>query len=333
MSKIDSLQSEISEIGKKLEQGISEIIQGENFKNWLDMQAKFPNYSFQNSLLIGLQNPDATYVCGFQKWKKEFERNVIKGEKGLKILAPCEYKQNVMRNVLDENGQTVINEDGTIQQERVEIKRISFRPVTVFDVSQTEGKELPKHIVPTLTQNVDEFEKMKDALHSISPVPIQYETIEGGVKGYFSPLEQKIVIKDNLSELQEVKTLAHEIAHSLAHDKNNKRIEDLTETESRSVKELEAEACAYVFCQHFGLDTSDYSLNYIAGWGKEPSVELLKNSMDNISKISSKMIIAAEERVLQKNQEINLEKTNENNMEKEEKKQSVKKNISIGFDR
>ena len=213
--------SKTEEIMEKLEQGITELFESENYKNYLRMMCKFHNYSFQNSLLIAMQKPDASYVAGYHDWQKKFKRQVMKGEKGITILAPSPYKKQSEREAIDPiTNRPIIGPDGQPLKDIIEIIIPSYRTVTVFDISQTEGEPLPTIGVDELQGNVQNYEKLVKILEGISPVPICRQEIEGSAKGYFSPAEQRIVLQEGLPEMQEVKTLIHEITHSILHNKS-----------------------------------------------------------------------------------------------------------------
>ena len=287
----------VKEITEKLEQGLKELFDSERYKTYLNTMSKFHNYSFNNTLLIAMQKPDATLVAGFNSWQKNFDRHVNKGEKGIRIMAPAPYKKKQEVDVIDKNtGKPVIGEDGKPKTEQVEIVIPAFKPVTVFDVSQTTGKDIPSLGADELKFTVENFEDFIKALERVSPVPMEYMDISSEAKGYFSPSEQRIVIQNDMGESQTVKTAVHEIAHSLLHDKDNVRVEGIEEGEkkSRSTKEVEAESVAYTVCQHFGIDTSEYSFAYVAGWSSGKEMPELKESMDTIRKTASQLITGIE---------------------------------------
>lgn len=297
----------VKEITDKLEQGLKELFDSERFKTYLNTMSKFYNYSFNNTLLIAMQKPDATLVAGFQSWQKNFERHVNKGEKGIKIMAPAPYKKKQEMEVIDQKtGRTVLGEDGKPKTEEVEITIPAFKPVTVFDVSQTDGKPIPDLGVAELMTSVEDFKYFMKALERVAPVPIEYMDIASGAKGYFSPSEQKIAIQKDMSESQTVKTAVHETAHSLLHDKDHVRVEGIDDSEkkTRSTKEVEAESVAYTVCQHFGIDTSEYSFGYVAGWSSGKEMTELKESMDTIRKTASQLITGIEDAL----KEIKLER-------------------------
>lgn len=297
----------VKEITDKLEQGLKELFDSEKFKAYLNTMSKFHNYSFNNTLLIAMQKPDATLVAGFQSWQKNFERHVNKGEKGIKIMAPSPYKKKQEMEVIDPKTQRpVMGDDGKPKTEEVEITIPAFRPVTVFDVSQTTGKVIPSLGADELRFSVEGFEDFMKAMERVAPVPIEYMNISSGAKGYFSPSEQKIAIQKDMGESQTVKTAVHETAHSLLHDKDNVRVEGIEDGDkkTRSTKEVEAESVAYTVCQHFGIDTSDYSFAYVAGWSSGKEMPELKESMDTIRKTASQLITGIEDAL----KEIRLER-------------------------
>ena len=297
----------VKEITDKLEQGLKELFDSEKFKAYLNTMSKFHNYSFNNTLLIAMQKPDATLVAGFQSWQKNFERHVNKGEKGIKIMAPSPYKKKQEMEVIDQKtGRPVLGDDGKPKTEEVEITIPAFRPVTVFDVSQTSGKEIPTLGADELKFSVEGFEDFMKAMERVAPVPIEYMDISSGAKGYFSPSEQMIAIQKDMGESQTVKTAVHETAHSLLHDKDNVRVEGIEagDKKTRSTKEVEAESVAYTVCQHFGIDTSDYSFAYVAGWSSGKEMPELKESMDTIRKTASQLITGIEDAL----KEIKLER-------------------------
>jgi len=236
-------RQQIVEITEKLDKEIHNFMNSDNFKSFLKTMSKFHNYSFANTMLIAMQKPDSTLVAGFRAWETNFNRHVKKGEKGIKILAPSSYKKTIEQDVIDPNtNKPVVGADGNILKEEVQVTIPNFHVVTVFDVSSTEGEPLPQIGVDELRGNVEGYKNMIDAIVSVSPVPITYESIESGAKGYFSPSEQKIVVQEDMSELQTVKTLLHEIAHSLLHDKDGAKIEDVDDGQkkTRNTKEIEA---------------------------------------------------------------------------------------------
>ena len=282
---------QVREITDKLEQGIKELFESERFKEYLRTMSKFYNYSFNNTLLIAMQKPEATYVAGYTSWQRNFDRQVMKGEKGIKILAPAPYKAQEEREKIDPATQKpVIGADGKAVTETVEVLRPAFKVVSVFDVSQTDGKELPDIIVDELKGTVENYEAFFDALRQESPVPISFEDIPGGAKGFFSPVESRIAIQEGMSEIQTVKTAIHEIAHAKLHAVKPDEKAAPEDKKDRHTKEVEAESVAYTVCQRYGIETSDYSFGYIAGWSSGKETKELKSSLDTIRKTAAEMI-------------------------------------------
>ena len=282
---------QVREITDKLEQGIKELFESERFKEYLRTMSKFYNYSFNNTLLIAMQKPEATYVAGYTSWQRNFDRQVMKGEKGIKILAPAPYKAQEEREKIDPLTQKpVIGADGKAVTETVEVLRPAFKVVSVFDVSQTDGKELPDIIVDELKGTVENYEAFLDALRQESPVPISFEDIPGGAKGFFSPVESRIAIQEGMSEIQTVKTAIHEIAHAKLHAVKPDEKAAPEDKKDRHTKEVEAESVAYTVCQRYGIETSDYSFGYIAGWSSGKETKELKSSLDTIRKTAAEMI-------------------------------------------
>ena len=282
---------QVREITDKLEQGIKELFESEKFKEYLTTMSKFYNYSFNNTLLIAMQKPDATLIAGYTSWQRNFDRQVMKGEKGIKILAPAPYKAKEEREKIDPATQKpVLDADGKPVTETVEVMRPAFKVVSVFDVSQTDGKELPDIAVDELTGSVENYAAFFEALKQESPVPISFENIPGGAKGYFSHAENRIAIQDGMSEIQTIKTAIHEIAHAKLHaiDPTEKIAPE--ERKDRHTKEVEAESVAYTVCQRYGIETSDYSFGYIAGWSSDKDTKELKGSLETIRSTAAEMI-------------------------------------------
>ncbi len=289
---------QVREITDKLEQGIKELFESERFKEYLRTMSKFYNYSFNNTLLIAMQKPEATYVAGYTSWQRNFDRQVMKGEKGIKILAPAPYKTQEEREKIDPVTQKpVIGADGNAVTETVEVLRPAFKVVSVFDVSQTDGKELPDIIVDELKGTVENYEAFFDALKQESPVPISFEDIPGGAKGFFSPVESRIAIQEGMSEIQTVKTAIHEIAHAKLHAFKPDEKAAPEDKKDRHTKEVEAESVAYTVCQRYGIETSDYSFGYIAGWSSDKETKELKGSLETIRKTAAEMITGIDEKL------------------------------------
>ena len=338
---------QVREITDKLEQGIKELFESERFKEYLRTMSKFYHYSFSNTLLIAMQKPEATYVAGYTSWQRNFDRQVMKGEKGIKILAPAPYKAKEEREKSDPSTQKpVLDADGNPVTETVEVMRPAFKVVSVFDISQTDGKELPDIIVDELSGSVENYTAFFEALKQESPVPISFEDIPGGAKGYFSPVENRIAIQEGMSEIQTIKTAIHEIAHAKLHsidrpepeptwkivmvseggtkrdffsgfaseaeanaaaehegwrfvdenrfewrlevEEDTSAVQDMRK--DRHTKEVEAESVAYTVCQRYGIETSDYSFGYIAGWSSGKETKELKGSLETIRKTAAEMI-------------------------------------------
>ena len=276
--------------------------------------SKFHNYSFNNTMLIAMQKPDATLVAGFKAWQKNFDRHVKKGEKGIRILAPAPYKIKEEQEKLDPvTGEVMLDKNGMPITEEVEIKIPAFRVVPVFDVSQTDGKELPDIGVNELSGSVEDYEDFMQALTEVSPVTITYEDIDGEAKGYFHTTDHRIAIQEGMSQSQTVKTAIHEVAHAKLHDREQNQDIDAVLDKDRNTKEVEAESVAYTVCQHFGIDTSDYSFGYIAGWSSDRDMKELKSSLDTIRKTASELITGIEDRLteLQKDRVVEQEQKQE----------------------
>ncbi len=303
-----SQSDKVKEVTDKLEQGIKDLFESKKYSNYLKVMSRFHNYSFNSSRLIAMQKPEATLVAGYTSWEKKFDRHVKKGQKGIRILAPSPYK--IKRDVekVDPNSkQIVVSKDGTPVKERVEVIIPAYRVTTVFDVSQTEGRELP-NISSDLKNEVEEFSRFMEALEKVSPVPIEKRLLEGSTHGYYHVDDKKIVIKEGMSQQQTLKTCIHEIAHAILHGKDTGKEND--SLPSRRTKEVEAESVAYTVCQHFGIDSSDYSFGYIAGWSSGKELEELKSSMNTIRNTASE-IINSIENSLTKDKEHSMGKMNE----------------------
>lgn len=310
-----SEKQKVKEITDKLEAGLKELFESEKYKSYLSTMSKFHNYSFNNTLLIAMQKPEATLVAGYQAWQKNFERHVNKGEKAIRILAPAPYKIKEERDKLDPvTGEMMFDENGMPQKEETEVTIPAFRAVSVFDVSQTDGKPIPELEVNELLSTVEGYEDFVQALMNISPVPIAFEDIPGDSKGYFSTAEKRIAVQENMSESQTLKTMVHEVAHSRLHDKEVNQSMDIP-VKDRNTKEVEAESVAFTVCQHFGIDTSGYSFGYIAGWSSGRNMKELKSSLDTIRKTASELITGIEGAM----QELQLNRE----MEQEHGKESI----------
>ena len=297
----------LKEITDRLEQGIAELFDSERYKEYLKVMSKFHNYSFRNTVLIAMPKPDASLVAGFSAWKNNFERNVMKGQKGIKIIAPSPYKiKQEMQKIDPHTQKPIIGKDGKPVTEEKEVTIPAYKVVSVFDVSQTEGKELPDIAVDELTGDVDRYKDFFAALEKTSPVPIAFENIEGGSHGYYHLEDKRIAINEGMSELQTLKTAIHEIAHAKLHDIDLNAPKDEQQPHvDRRTREVEAESVAYTVCQHYGLDTSDYSFGYVAGWSSGRELSELKSSLETIRSAAAEIINSIDENLaeLQKAQD------------------------------
>ena len=294
----ENQKDRIKEITDKLEAGIKDLFSSEKYMEYLQTMSKFHNYSFNNTLLIMFQKPDASAIAGYNAWKDKFHRQVKKGEKGIKIIAPAPYKKTVEVEKVDKAGQPVFDGNGNPVMTTKEIQVPTFKVTSVFDVSQTEGEPLPT-IATQLEGNIETYEKFFRTLKEISPVPITLEPIDSSANGFFSPVENRIVVKDSLSEMQTIKTAIHEIAHSMLHalpEKGEDGVMVDDRPDSRT-KEVQAESIAYTVCQRFGIDTSDYSFGYIAGWSSGQETKELKASLEVIRETASDIIEKIEEKM------------------------------------
>ena len=312
MAENNTEKQRVQELTDKLEQGLQDLFNSDSYCNYLSTMSKFHNYSFNNTLLIAMQKPDATLVAGYKAWQKNFERHVNKGEKAIRILAPAPYKIKEERDKIDPVTQELLlDKDGNPQKEEVEITIPAFRAVSVFDVAQTDGKPIPELAAKELLSDVEGYQDMIRAVEAISPVPIELEEIAGDSKGYYDREAKRIAVQENMSESQTLKTMIHEVAHSKLHSKEVEQDEQMRK--DRNTKEVEAESIAYTVCQHFGVDTSDYSFGYIAGWSSGRDTKELRASMDTIRRTASELITGIEEQLqeLQRNREVSQEQTKE----------------------
>ena len=293
----------MKEITERLEQGVKDIFTSEMYANYLRTMSQFHSYSFNNTLLIHLQKPEASLVAGYQTWQKKFHRQVRRGEKGIQIIAPAPIRtREEIEKVDPATMEPVLKPDGTPEMEEVEYTIPRFRVTTVFDVSQTEGEPLPELETPELLGSVENYEIFMQAIRDISPVPIRFDEIESGAKGYYSSVDKEIVIQESMSESQTMKTGIHEVTHAKLHDRDI--IEEMDEKKDQMTREVDAESVAYTVCQYFGLDTSDYSFPYIAGWSSDRDMKELRSSMDTIRKVAGEMI----EQIMEKFREIEMER-------------------------
>ena len=289
MAEKQSSRDRLKEITASIEDGIKELFQSESYAQYLQTMSRFHHYSVNNQVLIHMQKPDATLVAGFNKWKNQFGRNVIKGEHGIKIIAPTPFKKKIEQEKLDPDTQLpMLDADGKIITEEKTIQIPMYKPVTVFDVSQTEGRPLPQ-LAHDLSGNVANYDVFMEALRRSSPVPISIEVMGGGMDGYFDLEHQDIAIRKGMSEVQTVSAVIHEMAHALLHNRA-KDTEEKTPELSRSTEEVQAESISYAVCAYYGIATGDNSFGYIASWSKDKTLPELRESLEVISKTADGLI-------------------------------------------
>ena len=301
MAEKQSNKERIKEITAGIEKGIQELFESDRYRNYLTTMSRFHRYSLNNVMLIHAQKPDATLVAGFNKWKNSFGRHVKKGEKGIQILAPTPYKIKQEEQKLDPDTKLpLLDENGEPVTEEKEITIPMFKVVSVFDISQTDGRPLPQ-ISSTLTGDVAEYEVFLEALHRTSPVPISFQAMEPGMDGYFAPKKQEIFLREGMSQVQTICAAVHEIAHSKLHDyEHMTELADDGETilvpgeKSRNTEEVEAESISYAVCQYFGIETAENSFGYIAAWSQGKELKELRASLETINKTSSELITGIE---------------------------------------
>jgi len=273
-----------------LEDGLSELFDSERYKTFLTTMAKFHNYSLNNCILIAQQRPDATLVAGYTAWRDKFKRQVMKGERGMTIIAPSPQKRTVEKQILDSEGLPVFDSSGQPVMSREERTFNSFRVARVFDVSQTEGQPIPE-IVRELTNPISGFDDYMEAIQTVSPVTVRFDEISTDARGYFSPASQEIVIQRGMSEDQTIKTCFHEIAHALlGHGGKD-------DSFNRREREVQAESVAFCVCRAFGINTDDYSFGYIAGWSSGRDIKELKSSLNIIRDTADRMISSMSEKL------------------------------------
>ena len=289
MAEKQNSRDRLKEITASIEDGIKELFQSESYAQYLQTMSRFHHYSVNNQVLIHMQKPDATLVAGFNKWKNQFGRNVIKGEHGIKIIAPTPFKKKIEQEKLDPDTQLpMLDADGKIITEEKTIQIPMYKPVTVFDVSQTEGRPLPQ-LAHDLSGNVANYDVFMEALRRSSPVPISMEVMGGGMDGYFDLEHQDIAIRKGMSEVQTVSAVIHEMAHALLHNRT-KDTEEKTPELSRSTEEVQAESISYAVCAYYGIATGDNSFGYIASWSKDKTLPELRESLEVISKTADGLI-------------------------------------------
>ena len=286
--------AQLKEITDKLEQGVQDVFQSDSYKELLNVMARMPHYSINNQILIAMQTSGQATMCqSFTGWK-QVGRYVKAGEKGIKIFAPVPYTIQKEMDKLDAQGKPVLDSDGEPVKETQEVTVNAFKVVNTFDISQTDGKEIPTIGVDELSGDVDRFSALMAALTEVCPVPIAFEDIPGDAKGYYSQTEKRIAIQEGMSEVQTVKTVLHEMAHQKLHAKE---VVAKSDDKSRRSKEVEAESVAFVVCQHYGIDTSDYSFGYVAGWSAGKETPELKTSLQTIRDAASQMISVIDDKL------------------------------------
>ena len=299
MAEKQPIKEQIKKLTDQIEAGIKALFQSgnlEKYQAYLRTMSHFHHYSVNNQMLIFSQCPHATLVAGYQKWQNQFSRHVLRGEKGISILAPTPYKIKVEKEKLDPDTKLpLLDADGNTITEEKEVQIPMFRPVKVFDVSQTDGKPLPERVqspVAELTGNVEHYEAFMEALRRISPVPIEMKPLSNDLDGFFSPSKQSITLRDGMSEVQTVCAAVHEIAHSKLHDYAKQQD---SHPKDSSTEEIEAESIAYTVCAYFGIETSANSFGYVATWSKDKDLKAFKDSLDTIRKTSSELISGVEQ--------------------------------------
>ena len=299
MAEKQPIKEQIKKLTDQIEAGIKALFQSgdlEKYQAYLRTMSHFHHYSVNNQMLIFSQCPHATLVAGYQKWQNQFSRHVLRGEKGISVLAPTPYKIKVEKEKLDPDTKLpLLDADGNTITEEKEVQIPMFRPVKVFDVSQTDGKPLPERVqspVAELTGNVEHYEAFMEALRRVSPVPIEMKPLSNDLDGFFSPSKQSITLRDGMSEVQTVCAAVHEIAHSKLHDYAK---QPNSQPKDSSTEEIEAESIAYTVCAYFGIETSANSFGYVATWSKDKDLKAFKDSLDTIRKTSSELISGVEQ--------------------------------------
>lgn len=307
-SGLSSRQQAMKDLTDRLEKGVQEIFSSGKYEAYLTSMSRFHRYSLNNTILIAMQKPDASLVAGYQAWKQKHGRQVRKGEKGIKILAPAPYKVKEEKDVIDPvTRKAVLDINGNPQKETVTVERPAFKIATVFDVSQTDGKELPTLGVNELSGDVQGFTDFFEALKRSSDVPIAFENIPSSAKGYYHVEDKRIAIQEGMSEVQTVKTAIHEMSHARLHSRE--KLKESGVKKNSRTKEVEAESVAYCVSAHYGIDTSDYSFGYIAGWSSGKETAELKASLETIRSTASDLITEIDEHLQEIQKEQGLEQS------------------------
>ena len=283
---MNAYKDRMAELTEQLEKGLREVFSSERYRAYLQTMSRFHGYSLNNTLLIHLQCPGATLIAGYRAWQTRFHRQVRQGEKGIRIIAPCPYKDRIRREKTHPlTGEVLLDGAGRPVTETVEVTRAGFRPVLVWDVSQTEGMELPTLEIRELRGGVPDYGELMDVLRAVSPVPMEMRALGGGAKGCFDPNTGTVYLQEGMSQVQTVKTAIHELTHALLHNDGAR-----PDTATARRREVEAESVAYVVCRHCGIDTSEYSFTYIAGWSGTKDTEDLRASLETVRKASGEII-------------------------------------------
>ena len=293
-------REQLKEITDRIEAGIRDIFESgdmEKYRNYLRTMSRFHNYSLNNQALIHLQRPDATLVAGYNRWRDKFSRHVLRGEKGITIIAPTPYKKKIEQEKLDPDTKLpILDADGKIVTEEKEIEIPMFRPVKVFDYAQTDGKPLPERVaspVANLTGSVENYEAFMEALRRSSPVPVEFKPLSADMDGYFSPKFQSITLREGMSEVQTVSAAVHEIAHAKLHNYGLQQAAERRH-KSRNTEEVEAESISFMVCAYFGIETGANSFGYVATWSKNAELPEFRASLDTISKTANGIITDVE---------------------------------------
>lgn len=294
----------IQELTEKLQTGIQELYDSDKYRDYLRTMAKFHHYSFNNSLLIWAQRPDATAVAGYRAWQTKFERTVNPGAKGIMIYEPSSYKRTLREVVTDEDGNPVLDKDGTKVTRAVEKTFPTFKVGYVFCYEDTNGPKPLPSIVSIIDKDVSNFDEVFAALQKVSPAPIRFDSVDGGANGYYNLLKREIVVKDTLPQAQKIKTAVHEVAHSILHDK----IDGLDQEATKREMEVSAESVAFVVCSYLGLDTSEYSFGYVGGWSAGKELKELQMKMEIIRKAANTIISGIECEIMKESiQEVEIQ--------------------------
>lgn len=288
-----SQSQQIKEITDKLEQGVKDLFESDNYKNYLKTMSRFTSYSLNNTLLIAMQKPDATLVASYGTWK-HFNRQVLKNSKSIKIIAPCPYKKKVETEITDTDGKKVLGKDGKPITKESEKVLMGFKVANVFDYAQTGGEPLPE-LAHKLDGSVDGYSDFMLALEQFAPVPIEFKAIDGSANGYYHLIDKNIVVDADMSQMMHCKTAIHEITHALLHDKDNGLEKDALP--DKQTKEVQAESVAYTVCQYYNLDTSDYSFGYVAGWSSNKDLKELKSSLETIRQTAQTIISGIDQKL------------------------------------